>query len=143
MILIIFMSGEVHCTISEDFRRIRNELTNLLKPLEQKDYGTEIVDIGIIPIILPPEFEETGSLKERKLIKWKTYEADYRLRIDYFTFLNSDDKVKRLLLIKNIIDCIRSIGKKAKKDFYGLKLENDVLELFGVSKDDIEIPINQ
>ncbi|SHI17478.1 Imm44 family immunity protein [Desulfosporosinus lacus] len=137
----IFMSGEIDTTISEAFREIRNEIKQKLKILEVNDYGNAVQNLGIIPIIvnLEPELESAGFFKERKLYKKKTKDADYRLRIDYESFLNANYEKKKLLIIKNVVDCIRLLGKKVKKDFAAEQLENDVLCLFGIAKEEIDL----
>lgn len=134
------MSGEIETTVSEPFREILNEIEKRLKCLEVNDYGNAVQNLGIIPIIVKvvPEFESAGFHKERKLYKKKTKDADYRLRIDYESFLNANYEKKKLLIIKNVVDCIRLLGKKVKKDFAAERLENDVLCLFGVAKEEID-----
>lgn len=129
-----FMSGEIQGDIDEIYREIRNDIGEKLKPLRNKDYGSELISISIIPIIVTPELEEAGFFKERKLFKRKEKDADYRLRIDYEKFINSDSDSQKLLVIKNIIDCMRSLGKKAKKDFDALSLERDILQLLDLDE---------
>lgn len=86
---------------------------------------------------LSPELEEQGFFKERKLVRRKQGEADYRLRIDYVKFYKLDDLRKNLLIIKNVIDSIRDIGRKVK-EFNASKFEEDILALFRISYQDIE-----
>lgn len=47
-----FISGELDGQISNQYRRVRNEIESKLKTLEDNDYGSEFIDIGIIPIII-------------------------------------------------------------------------------------------
>ena len=49
----------------------------------------------------------------------------------------STDKQRKLLLIKNIIDNIRIISERMKKDFDGEKLEDDILKLFTLTYKDL------
>lgn len=135
-----FMSCEVWKTVKHSDVKLIKEVENTLKNLENNHYGNEIESIGIIPIIVEiiPELEDAGFFKERKLFKRKDKEADIRLRINIETFLNADRAAKKLLIIKNIIECVRILGTKAKKDFDAERLENDILNLFKVKKDVID-----
>lgn len=101
--------------VAEQFREIRNEFEAKLESLKDKNYGSELQSIGITPIVvnLSPEYEESGFFKERKLFKKKEKDAGYRLRINFEKFVSGDYNIKRLLLAKNIIDSIRSLGTKA------------------------------
>jgi hypothetical protein len=141
----IFLSGETDKEVSEDFNEIRKEIESKLMNLRDKNYGSELQSIGIIPIIvnLPQEYEEAGFFKERKLFKRKEKDADYRLRINFEKFVSGDTNARRLLLTKNIIDSIRSLGTKAKKDFDSFSLEKDILHLLEIDEETInKIEIN-
>jgi hypothetical protein len=122
------MSGETDGQISNEYRIVRNEIELKLKQLESNDYGSEFVDIGIIPIIIDPKrgLFEAGFFKERKLVKRKTKEADIRLRTDFDKFYAADNNNKRLLLVDNVIRAIRVIGEKSKVDFNSEKLISDI-----------------
>lgn len=88
----IFMSGETHIN-AEGFREIRNSIEDQVAPaLLSKDYGKELVDIAIIPIIIPKDILEKGFFKERKLFKRKRQEADMRLQIDFEIFYNASNE---------------------------------------------------
>jgi hypothetical protein len=136
----IFMSGEIDAKISEEYSKISNEIEVKLKVLQGKDYGYALKSIGIIPICvnLTKEIEEAGFYKERKLFKRKERDADYRLRIDYEKFQNGNDDVKRLLIVKNIIDSIKLLGTKIKDGFDSKKLEDDILNLLKIDSCDLE-----
>jgi hypothetical protein len=80
-----FLSGEIDGKIGREFRLIENAIEAKLKTLEVNNYGWEVVDIGIIMIIIDPRrglFEE-GFFKERKLMRRKARGADIRLRTDF------------------------------------------------------------
>jgi hypothetical protein len=136
----IFISGEIDAKFADDYRKIRKEIETKLENLQDKDYGYALKSIGIIPICvdITKEIEEAGFYKERKLYKRKEKDADYRLRMDYEKFLNGNDDIKRLLLVKNILDCIRLIGLKIKEGFASKELENDILELLKIDFNSIE-----
>ncbi|PGC63490.1 dihydrolipoamide succinyltransferase [Bacillus toyonensis] len=131
-----FMSCEVWKTVKHSDVKLINEVENNLKELENNHYGNEIESIGIIPIIVDiiPELENAGFFKEKKLFKRKDKKADLRLRINIETFLNANRAAKKLLIVKNVIECVRILGTKAKKDFDAERLENDILNLFEVEK---------
>lgn len=74
-----------------------------------------------------------GFFKERKLFKRKSKEADFRLRIDYETFLSADYATRKILIIRNIFQSIRILGEKAKSDFNAIKLEKDILQIFDIN----------
>lgn len=135
----IFLSGEIDIEVDGAFSEISKEIETKLGSLKDKNYGSELQSIGIIPIIvnLSPEYEEAGFFKERMLFKRKQKDADYRLRINFEKFVSGDHNTKRLLLIKNIIDSIRSLGIKAKKDFDAITLEKDILNLLDIDAETI------
>ena len=128
-----FISGEVNAAVGKDFMNLVREIDKKLLPLKQKNYGEAVEKIDIIPIVvlITPEYEH--FYKERKLFSKKNKDADIRLRIDYEKFLNGDIETRRILILKNIIDSIRIVGMKAKKDFDAITLEKDVLEIFDLS----------
>ena len=135
------MSTESDAKLGDNWIKIMLELEDkIISAIKNKNYGREVEDISIIPVIvdLPPEHEAAGFFKERMLFKRKSKEADYRLRINFNKFNKADDKLKRLLLTRNIVESIRNLGVKAKKDFDAESLENDILECLGINKEEIE-----
>jgi hypothetical protein len=132
------MSGELDTTIADKYRILAYPMeAELNNALIDKNYGSAIEDIGIIPVLITPELLNAGFFKERRLFKRKEKSADYRLRINYEKFLNGNDVTRRLLIIKNIIVSIRDLGRKAKKDFDAQSLENDILATLGVTSEDV------
>lgn len=127
-----FFSGEIEHKVYRQFDKIENEVEKKIKILESENYGEDLVEVGIIPVIQKEEF-----FKERKLYQRKIKEADYRLFIDYKKFLHGNHDIRIKLLIKNIIDSVRSLDKKAK-NFDGVRLEQNILYLFDLTKDDID-----
>ncbi|AXO97260.1 Imm44 family immunity protein [Bacillus anthracis] len=130
-----FLSGELEGDIAEEFINIISEIGSELEGLNSNDYGSEVEEIAIIPIVakITPEYEDAGFFKERKLFKRKSKEADFRLRIDYETFLSADYATRKILIIRNIIQSIRILGEKAKSDFNAIKLEKDILQIFDIN----------
>lgn len=129
-----FLSGELEGDIAEEFINIISEISSELEGLNSNDYGREVEEIAIIPIVakITPEYEDAGFFKERKLFKRKSKEADFRLRIDYETFLSADYATRKILIIRNVIQSIRILGGKAKSDFNAIKLEQDILQVFDI-----------
>ncbi|MCC2497589.1 Imm44 family immunity protein [Bacillus paranthracis] len=121
--------------MAEEFINIISEIGSELEGLNSNDYGSEVEEIAIIPIVakITPEYEDAGFFKERKLFKRKSKEADFRLRIDYETFLSADYATRKILIIRNIIQSIRILGEKAKSDFNAIKLEKDILQIFDIN----------
>lgn len=79
-------------------------------------------------MILRPDIK---LYEERTLYKAKEGSADYRLKIDYDAFVQADEQEKRRLIIENILQCVRLLGEKTKKqktDFDAQRLENDIIE---------------
>ncbi|MGH0677076.1 Imm44 family immunity protein [Bacillus luti] len=122
--------------MAEEFINIISEISSDLEKLNSNDYGSEVEEIAIIPIVvkITPEYEEAGFYKERKLFKRKSKEADFRLRIDYATFLSADYAARKILIIRNVIQSIRILGGKAKSDFNAIKLEQDILQVFDINE---------
>ncbi|APC40320.1 Imm44 family immunity protein [Clostridium estertheticum] len=137
----IYITGELDKQNSKEFLAIRKEIINKIEALKNNYYGIAIEKISIISILanLTPELEQAGFFKERKLIKKKQKSADIRLRIDFNKFNNSDSSLKRLLVIKNIIESIRVVGSRVKEEFNAQKLEEDILIALDVKIDDINM----
>jgi len=138
-----FLSGEIDGTrpgdeIGEKFITACNLVTEKLAPvLENNDYGSEVLELNVIPIIvkLPHEMEGAGWHKERMLFKRKSNSADFRLKIDYDEFCNGNDQHRVNLLIENIISSVLILRKRATKDFDGKQLETDILGAFNKGVD--------
>ena len=55
------------------------------------------------------------------------------MKINHDTFLHADEEKKRRLLLKNIIDAIRYLKEKIKKEHFDAdRLERDILNLFNI-----------
>ncbi|GAP75943.1 hypothetical protein W04_2484 [Pseudoalteromonas sp. SW0106-04] len=136
-----FLSGEIdgikpQDQIDKKFQAASNYVTEKLTPiLEVENYGNEVAELNIIPIIvkLSDEMEAAGWHKERKLFKRKSHSTDFRLRIDYDEFCNCNDEQRIKLLIGNIVESVRILSQRANKSFDGQRLESDILNCFGVS----------
>ena len=123
-----FISGEIDSEISDAFREIRKEIHPILnKYFSSRNYGSDIEEIGLIPIILGPRF--TGH-KERRLVQHKEKSADYRLFINYDKFKNGSKQQRKILFLKNLIEAITDIDRKLKGKFEGEKLIKDIYKIF-------------
>src|SRR5579885_3625782 len=103
-----------------------------IKPLEEylagRDYGSGLKTLYVIPMTFPPGFK---FYNERRLLRPGKKEADYRLKIDYQSFVNANEERKEKLLLKNIIQCVRLVGAKMKKrklEFDSEKMEREIRE---------------
>ena len=61
-----FLSGELEGDIAEEFINIISEISSELEELNSNDYGSEVEEIAIIPIVvkITPEYEEAGFIKK-------------------------------------------------------------------------------
>lgn len=135
----IIITGEIDTTVRHDFQIIRKEILDKIKQLESKEYGLN--KISIIPIIvdMTPELENAGFFKERKLVRKKDSIADIRLRIDFKKFKDGDKNVKKMLIIKNIIESIHIIGMKMKQEFDSEDFETDILNLLNITSEELDL----
>jgi hypothetical protein len=139
-------SGELSDLQKEDlipdkYSRVSQKVSNVLnQKLHDKHYGEAINLIFLAPMILESDNLFFAQRKERKLIKHKERIADFRLRIDYLNFASSDETTREKLLLKNVIDAVRIIQKRLKKNFNGEELEKDILSLWDLKYSDLEIP---
>jgi hypothetical protein len=137
----MFISSETNAGIAYALGRIQREFKNVTESLKASEYGSDINEIGIIMICATHDLLDEGFLKERKYVSWKKKYADMRLQIDYDWFDKADKATQRLLVAKNIIDSIRYIRDsaiKAKRNFEGDKLINEILSETGISLDQID-----
>ena len=126
-----FFSGEIDVAIAEEFRAVRISVERTLNAFcDGRDYGPAVSEIGIIPIVLRPEF--MLDRKERRLFQRKQHSADYRLVIDYTRFLHGTTREQELLLVRNVIDSIQDLGRKTGDQFRSAELARDIMNLFQV-----------
>ncbi|WP_414830474.1 Imm44 family immunity protein [Alteromonas sp. H39] len=127
------LSGEIDESVSKQFQKASSVVQLKLEDfLSERDYGSEVNELNIIPIIvdIPEEMEKQGWYKERKLFRRATHSSDFRLRISYKDFLNGNDEQRISLLIDNIITAIDILSTRAKKDFDHASLKRDILSRF-------------
>jgi methyl coenzyme M reductase subunit C-like uncharacterized protein (methanogenesis marker protein 7) len=139
------MSGEVDGTrpsdeVGKKFVTALGEVTEkITKFVSHENYGSEVDELFVAPIIIKQseERESAGWYKERKLFKRKTRSSDFRLRINYDEFCQATDEKRIKLIVRNIIDSVRILSVRAKRDFDGARLESDILGLFGFGYEDL------
>lgn len=137
----LFLSSEIGDIDNKEFRHIYNIIKEKLSfitdetkegiLLKDNTYGTEFESIAIIPMIISPRFD---FYKERKLIRFKEKWADIRLRINYESYQSSDFEGKFKLVAQIIIESVRVIDARKKKDFQGQKLIDDILQHLTLSR---------
>ena len=131
-------SGELDSEIYDAYVAVRRIVESRLKQtLSDRSYGRGVTKIAITAIILGPRFP---NHPERRLLQRKQCSADYRLHIDFESFLNGDASVQQQLLIRNTIQAIVDISRKANDahlEFDGEALANDILAVFALTHKDL------
>jgi len=117
--------------VPNSFGRVQKLIEKKLESIDVANYSKDINDIGIIPECQADwTLLHTQAVPERKYISWVKRSADMRLRVDFYAFKNADEQGRKALIVKNIIDSVKEIdtrAKKAKKDFDGERLIQDIL----------------
>ena len=104
--------------------------------VKNKQYSDVINVIGITPIIAPDFILEKGLCKDVKKVELKYGFAAVSLRIDFDEYINSDLYKKKLLIVKNILQSIKVIQKKAKLDYD--RFEKDIYSFCEINNIKIE-----
>jgi len=124
-----WFSGEIDARVGETYRAIRLEMeTRLNADLGQRNYGPAVVELAIIPMLLGPEFSE--GRPERRLVKRKEKVADYRLSIDFAAWQVGSELDRKRLLLENVLESIRDIGRKLPGGFEAALLQQDIERVF-------------
>ena len=132
-----FLSGEVDIAVHEQMSRIQNPIEAKLNEFfADREYGPALKEIAIIPMILRPEWQ-TGR-RERRLFQRKQESADYRTWIDFEKMRAGPDEVRERLLLKNIVEAVADLSRKAGNGFAGERLVDDMLSLFGVTRSELD-----
>jgi Immunity protein 44 len=122
------ISGEISDLQKEDLipekslRISRKVEDKLNQNLSENDYGDAINYIFLAPMILQDNVDFYTRIKERKVVRRKEKSTDFRLRIDYLKFASADDSIREKMLLKNIIDAVRIIHQRTRRQFNGEKL---------------------
>ena len=127
-------SGEVDGEVGDSYREACNEIEPAINGIiGPKHYGTQLLEWAFIGIILRPAFATDFPFKEIK--KWHRKElcAEFRLKIDYSKFRESNGLGKRHLICLALLRSLRlmsdlHIDKSSidalSKDFYELAVGN-------------------
>jgi hypothetical protein len=131
-----FFSGEIDALVGDHWRRVAYPMEKRLnEALGERDYGSVLQKIGLIPIILRPELRD--SFRERRLFQRKEAAADYRTRIEFDDYMKADDSKRERLVARNLLDAIRDLARKAGKAFRADDLCDDVLRTLNLTPDDV------
>lgn len=110
------------------------ELANSVK---DKRYSEIIDTIGIVPIIAPREILDKGLCKEIKKCDIKYRFAHVSKQIQYEEYVNSNIERKKQLIVKNILESVNSIQKRAKLNYQEFK--KDVLGFLDYTEEEIGV----
>lgn len=103
----VWISGELQADIGEAFRVAANEIESTINTaIEDKDYGTGVVEWALIPTILNPQFERSTGYNEIRRYWRKKRETEFRLKIDHASFKAADDLGRRRLILEMILQSI-------------------------------------
>lgn len=126
-------------TILKDVTETLSFVTDKKTLLENtNNYGREFRVVSIIPTCVDDVYWTALGWKERVHISRKKREADIRLKINYNQFICATPEIKRLMFIDIVIKSINILQTKAKEDFNGKKLVDDILNAFNVSTTQLE-----
>ena len=125
----IFLGAEIEGPATSKWFDLQKEFSVLLGELKDENYGDSLTSIGIISILMHPEYFEGEGYKERRYYSRKNKEADIRLRINYTDFVNSNNETRKGIYISHILEAITIAGNKAGDGFDLNRLLFDVQRL--------------
>ena len=132
-------SGEIDRLVYEAYSKARKRVEAALNDaLRSQSYGSALNKIAIVPIIQQPGSIPRG---ERRLFQRASLSADYRLNIPYDAFLHGDEKTQGQLLVRNTVQAVDDIARKAKRarvEFDGERLRADILNVFEMTQSDLD-----
>ena len=125
----IFLGAEIEGPATSKWFDLQKEFSELLEELKDENYGDSLTSIGIISILMHPEYFEGEGYKERRYYSRKNKEADIRLRINYTDFVNANNETRKGIYISHILEAITIAGNKAGDGFDLNRLLFDVQRL--------------
>lgn len=125
----IFLGAEIVGPGTSKWFDLQKEFSELLTEMKDEDYGDSLKSIGIISIIMHPEYFDGDGYKERRYYSRKKKEADIRLRINYTDFVNASKETRREIYVSHILEAITIAGNKAGDGFDLSRLLLDVQRL--------------
>ena len=133
-----FFSGEIDVLVADHWRRVAYPMEKRLnEALSERDYGSALKEIGLIPMIFRSEWR--GMYRERRLFKRKEAAADYRTWIEFDDYMKGDDVQRQRLVARNLLDAISDLSRKAGKAFRADDLRVDVLKTLNLTVDDVAL----
>ena len=121
-----FLGAETIAPASGKWQIVSRIVEPRLKLLQDFTYGAGLNRIAIISIILPDTFYEEGGYRERRLYKKSRQEADSRLRLDYYSFINANDNQRLRIYTEHVLSSIKTLERKIDRSFDFTKLMEDV-----------------
>lgn len=94
--------------------------------MKDKNYSEKIDTVGIVPIVAPKEQIDKGLWQQEIKYDMKFKLVYVSKWIEFDEYSSSDIEGRRILIVKNILDSIKSISRKAKFDYDRFK--KDLLE---------------
>lgn len=107
----IFLGAEIEGPATSKWFDLQKEFSELLGELKDESYGDSLTSIGIISILMHPEYFEGEGYKERRYYSRKNKEADIRLRINYTDFVNANKEIRK----GNTVLCSAGIGAEPQQ----------------------------
>jgi len=118
----------------KDIYGIDNEVyrmcSNISKFMKDKKYSDIIDIIAITPVIAPEDLQVDMKWRNNINYRNKCRLIGIRRSIDFEEYVNSDIDNKCKLIIKNILESVKSISRKGKFDYD--KFEKDLLEFLEI-----------
>ena len=127
--MIIFLGAETYMQAGSCWAESYKMVSPCLKKLEDFSYGDSLKSIAIISIIFPDRYFDEGRIKERKLYKRKTCEADIRLKIDFKQFVRAKPEQRLDIYARHIIASVETLRKKVDKNYRFDELISDLHSL--------------
>lgn len=115
--------------IDDDVYRMCKNIRNFMK---DKKYSDIIDIIAITPVIAPEDLDVDSKWRNSINYKIKYRLIDIRRSIDFEEYVNSDIDNKCRLIIKNILESVKSISRKGKFDYD--MFEKDLLKLLEIEQ---------
>ena len=120
----LWMSGEIQVSVYDSYRKARSKIENAVNNcLKVNDYGKGLNEWAYIAII---KEEETQKYNEIAKYSPKKKEVEFRLKIDYITFLNGDAKKHIQLISASLIRAINMMSDIGVKNINFIKLLDDI-----------------
>lgn len=102
---------------------------NISECLKDKIYSDIVDIIGICPIVAPDELIKQGLWKERTEYHLADRLIIVSRHIEFLPYIKGSLSDKKKLMVRNILQSVRSVSKKGKIDYP--RFETDILEHIG------------